>query len=118
MVARNDILSHIKETYSIGSAHLWMQYPDIEVFRHETNKKWFGIMMSVTKDKVGLEGEGYIDVLNIKGEPERVIFLSQQPGFAPAYHMNKKHWISIILNGAAPDALIFELIDISYNLTR
>ncbi len=118
MVDRNGILQHIKDTYSIESEHLWMQYPDIEVFRHETDKKWFGIMMSVTMDKVGLEGEGYIDILNIKCEPERVIFLSQQPGFAPAYHMNKKHWISIILNGTAPDALIFELVDISYNLTK
>ena len=74
--------------------------------------------MSVTNDKVGLKGEGNIDILNVKCEPERVMILSQQPGFAPAYHMNKKHWISIILGGDAPDALIFELIDISYKLTR
>ena len=118
MVDRHDMIRHIKETYGIESEHLWMQYPNIEVFRHENHKKWFGIIMSVTKDKVGLEGEGNIDGLNVKCDPERVMFLSHQSGFAPAYHMNKKYWISILMDGAAPDALIYELVDISYNLTK
>lgn len=118
MATRNDILKHIKETYAVESEHLWMELPDTEVLRHNSQKKWFGIIMTVSNDKVGLDGEGYTDVINVKCEPERVMFLKHQPGFAPAYHMNKKHWLSIILNGTVPDALIFELIDNSYNMTK
>lgn len=118
MITRIDILNHIKEIYDIESEHLWMDSPDTEVLRHKTHKKWFGIIMTVSNDKVGLDGDGYTDVMNVKCEPERVCFLSHQPGFAPAYHMNKKHWISIIINGTAPDALVYELIDNSYKMTE
>lgn len=117
MITRLDVLNHVKDTYDIESEHLWMEYPNTEVLRHKTHKKWFGIMMTVSGDKVGLDGDCNVDVLNVKCEPERVMFLSHQPGFAPAYHMNKKHWISVILNGTAPAALIYEIIDISYKMT-
>ncbi|MBR0366000.1 MAG: MmcQ/YjbR family DNA-binding protein [Clostridia bacterium] len=118
MAARNDILKHIKETYNVESEHLWPESPDTEVLRHNGHKKWFGIIMTVSNEKVGLNGDGYTDIMNVKCEPERVMFLKHQTGFAPAYHMNKMHWISIILNGSAPDALIYELIDNSYNMTE
>lgn len=118
MITRIDILNHIKEIYDIESVHLWIDSPDTEVLRHKTHKKWFGIIMTVSGDKVGLDGNTYVDIMNVKCEPERVFFLSRQPGFAPAYHMNKKHWISIIINGTAPDALVYELIDNSYIMTE
>ena len=38
-----------------------------------------------------------------------------QPGFLPAYHMNKQNWISIILDGSVPDDKIFPLLELSYD---
>ena len=42
----------------------------------------------------------------------------QQPGILPGYHMNKEHWLTILLDGSAENELIRELLEISYSLTK
>ena len=55
--------------------------------------------------------------INLKCEPEKAIELREQYDFVkPGYHMNKKHWNTIILDGTIPSSLILELIDHSYDL--
>lgn len=58
-----------------------------------------------------------IDVLNVKCEPDMVAVLAHQEGFAPAYHMNKRHWLTVRLDGSVSREQIFHLLDISYELT-
>jgi predicted DNA-binding protein (MmcQ/YjbR family) len=54
---------------------------------------------------------------NVKCEPERAILLREEyASIIPGYHMNKKHWNTIILDGSLPSSLILELIDHSYDL--
>lgn len=117
MVTREDIKKYTLETYELHSLQLWAKTPTNEVLRHETNGKWFGIIMKVPQNKLGLEGDEIIDVMNVKCDPEMISLLVSQPGFAPAYHMNKTHWISIPLNGTADDETIYHLLDASYNMT-
>lgn len=117
MANREDIIKYTLETYGLKPLRLWAKTPTNEVFRHETNGKWFAIIMDIPGNKVGLESEETIDVMNVKCEPEMVSLLVSQPGFAPAYHMNKTHWISILLNGTAPDETIYHLLDMSYDMT-
>lgn len=117
MVKREDILKYTMENYGIPSVRLWEKTPTNEVWRHENTGKWFAIIMDIPGNRVGLNEDTFIDVMNVKCEPEMVSLLVSQPGFAPAYHMNKKHWISIILNGTAPDETVYQLLDMSYDLT-
>jgi predicted DNA-binding protein (MmcQ/YjbR family) len=54
---------------------------------------------------------------NAKCEPEKAIELREQyDAVQPGYHMNKKHWNTVIIDGSIPAALIKEMIDDSYNL--
>lgn len=56
---------------------------------------------------------------NAKCDPDRALELREQyDAVQPGYHMNKKHWNTIILDGSIPDKLIYELIDHSYNLVN
>lgn len=56
---------------------------------------------------------------NVKCDPERAIELREEyASIIPGYHMNKKHWNTIILDGTVPSKLIYELIDHSYELVR
>lgn len=59
-----------------------------------------------------------VDVINLKIQPEQGAALHQIPGIYPAYHMNHKTWISIVLDESLPDEKIMALIDESYQLTK
>lgn len=117
MVKREDISEYVMDAYGISSVRLWEKTPNNEVWRHGTNGKWFGIIMDIPGSRVGLESDDIVDVLNVKCVPEMAALLASQPGFAPAYHMNKTHWISILLNGTASDEAIYQLLDMSYDMT-
>ncbi|MBI9054654.1 MAG: MmcQ/YjbR family DNA-binding protein [Bacteroidales bacterium] len=62
-----------------------------------------------------IEGEFRV---NLKCDPERTIKLREEypEHIIPGYHMNKKHWNTIIVEGSVPEKLIYELIDHSYDL--
>lgn len=118
MVTRADILKYVDKHYGTKSEHLWAKYPTSEVLRHERNRKWYALITDVSRNKVGLKGSESIDILNVKCEPDLVFALSSQEGFSPAWHMNKKHWLTIILNGTVGDAEVYRLLDCSYELTK
>lgn len=55
--------------------------------------------------------------INLKCEPERATILRElHPAVLPGYHMNKRHWNTIVLDGSLPDEEIFSMIDQSYSL--
>ena len=117
MIDRSDVLEYVLEAYGTKPEHLWEKYPTHEVLRHKKNAKWYGLLMDIPEQKVGLSGDGRIDILVIKCEPEMVSSLIGQKGFAPAYHMNKTHWLTVLLDGTLQDSTIYNLLDMSYELT-
>ncbi|MCR5782853.1 MAG: MmcQ/YjbR family DNA-binding protein [Clostridia bacterium] len=115
---REQIYSYVKEKYSAKPEFLWARYPDCAVFRHADNRKWFGIIMDVRRSRLGLEGDDLVDVLNVKlSDPMFADFLARQPGYCRAYHMNKRSWVSVLLDGSVPFEDITWLIDESYLTT-
>ena len=55
--------------------------------------------------------------INLKCEPDFAIELREKyPAVTPGYHMNKKHWNTVILDGSVPDKEVFSWIDHSYSL--
>ncbi|MBQ9743761.1 MAG: MmcQ/YjbR family DNA-binding protein [Clostridia bacterium] len=91
---------------------------DTTVLRHTDTGKWFGIIMNICGNKVGLDSDIRVDVLNVKCKPEDTFTAREiSSGIIPAYHMNKKHWISVILNGTVELSLTEALIENSYELS-
>ena len=115
---RNGFEKFIVENYNVGPEYLWVKYPTIAVFRHKENKKWFAVVMTINKKKLGIEQNSEIDVVNLKCESVGMFSLVQQNGIFPAYHMNKNHWISVCLDNSVDEQMIKVLLDISYNLTN
>ncbi|MBO5312658.1 MAG: MmcQ/YjbR family DNA-binding protein [Clostridia bacterium] len=87
------------------------------VFRHKDNKKWFAIAMRIPKKRLGLDGDEVVDIVNLKCGEELCSSLWQEPGFFPAYHMNKTHWVSVLLNGEAEDDAVIFALNVSFELT-
>ena len=83
-------------------------------FMVEDKGKWYGLMMEVPFQKLGVASQANALILNVKIHPEDKERLITTDGIYEAYHMNKKHWISIALNVCSDDALVKECIYISY----
>ena len=116
---RDKVLVYVKKEYGIEPQPLWRSYPMYEVLSHETGRgsgreHWFGIIMEVSADKVGIEREGHVHILNVRCDPEAAEFLRMSRGYLPAYRMNAKDWISVVLDGTVPMEGIKLLIDESF----
>ena len=87
------------------------------VFRHSDNRKWYAIMMRVSRRKFGFESDEVIDVVNLKLPTEMFGSFGASDGVYPAYHMNKLHWISVLLPDAPADVVAF-LTNASFEATK
>lgn len=118
MINRQEILDYVEKRYNTKPEQLFAKHPTYSVLRNEKSKKWYGIVMNIEKRKIGINEEGNTDIINIKGNPEFNSILRSQSYILPAYHMNKRHWITVILNNECKKEELFELIDWSYQLTK
>ena len=114
---RSELESFIMETYDADEGYPWRKYPNYQVFRHWNNQKWFALIMDIPKNKLGLQGEELLDVVNFKCDPILIGSLREAPGFFPAYHMKNINWITVSLDGSVSDDKIKMLLDMSYQAT-
>jgi len=114
----NRITNLIKEKYGNEPEFLWEKFQGSGVFRNPETEKWYLAILDVDRSKLQAGKKGLAEVADIKLPPEKVQELIMQEGFYPAYHMNKKSWITIILDGTVSDEKIMELIEKSHELTE
>lgn len=99
----------------------WDDTPEYTVFRHASTKKWFALLMTVKYQTLGLDtpdtADSTVDIINLKSDPDLIETLVGQPGILPAYHMNKRHWTTLLLDKTCPASTIQHLIATSYQLT-
>ena len=87
------------------------------VLRHADNRKWYAIVMRVSRRKFGFDSDEVIEVVNLKLPTEMFGSFGASDGVYPAYHMNKLHWISVILPDASEDVVSF-LTNASFEATK
>ena len=114
---KTELQKYIAEAYSTAPDFPWESTPDTAVYRHENNRKWFALVMTIPKARLGIRSDEMIDIVNLKCDPLLVGSLRSEPGIFPAYHMNKDKWISVALDGSADDEQIKMLLDMSFELT-
>ncbi len=115
-ILRDEIIQFAADQYGTQPEHLWVKYPNYVVLRHN-NKKWYAIIMDVPRQKLGMSGNGVVDVIDLKIEPLLVSSLLLENGFLPAYHMNKGNWLTILLDGTVDREQITNLLDMSHKIT-
>ena len=95
----------------------WDKFRRHGVFKNPHNGKWYALIMSIDKSKLDKKLFGEAEVMNIKLKEDKILELLKQKGFYPAYHMNKKSWISIILDDTISDNILLDLIAESHAFT-
>lgn len=115
---KDSVFAYIKKRYKVSPEYPWRTSPDSAVFRHADNRKWFALFMEVGGDKLGMDTDGLIPVINLKIDDMffRDILIARH-GIIPAYHMNKQQWITVFLDGSVKQEQVFDLIDGSFLAT-
>ena len=115
IVKTEEIFEYVQKQYGTVPEYLWSKSPDSVVLRHK-NGKWYAVFMTVEKSKLGLEENDLVDIMDVKCDPEMTSMIIQTYGFLPGYHMNKQHWITILLDGSVSEAKTLDFLDMSYDL--
>lgn len=110
------ILDYIDKKYGDKPEYLWEKFPDNAIARRKDNQKWYLAILTVNKNKFGFETDEKVEVIDLRAEKELISELIQEKNIYPGYHMNKKSWISIILDNSMPIKNIYNFIDMSYNM--
>lgn len=114
----NRIAKLIIEMYHDVPAFPWDSSPLNGVFKNTSNEKWYALIMRIEAEKIDSKKKGLIDVINIKLNPELIVQLKKRDSFYKAYHMNKKNWLTIILDDSLKDEEILEYVKESHKFTE
>ena len=109
------IMALVQEKYGNQLEYLWEKSPDTAVLRHENNQKWYAVLMKISWDKLEKGREGLVEAVNLKHN--QVSDLLVKKGIYPAFHMNKRYWISVPLDDTLSDGQVLELFERSWFLT-
>lgn len=116
-MTKQEFLAHCLDTYGTMADYPFDADFETAVLRHTDTRKWYAIVMKVSRRKFGLASDELIDVVNLKLPTEMFGSFGAAEGVYPAYHMNKLHWISLLLPDA-PDDVTRLLARISFEATR
>lgn len=115
---RHEILNYSLNKYNTKPIYPWTLLPEYAVLRHESSLKWYALFMNVDGQRLGLTPGRIYDVIDLRCREEDISSYLGKRGFLPAYHMSKKDWITILLDGSVDLEKIIELLDISFEITR
>jgi len=113
-----EIVAYVKNKYGDELEFLWEKSPKNAVVRRKSSNKWYAVILTIPKRKIGLESDEVIEVINLHNIPKEIEKLIDYKRYFPAYHMNKKHWCTICLDGTIELKEIYKKIDISYELAK
>lgn len=113
----NRLTDLILAKYGDTPEFLWEKFPGFGVFRNPESRKWYGLISVVDRSKLVAGQKGKVEILNLKLEKSTIESLQNVAGFFPAYHMNKKNWVTIILDGTVSDGKIMLLVEESNRLS-
>ena len=114
-----EVINYCNSKYGENSVNPFKKHLDILAFVNEKNK-WYALLSDVEYNKLNKNTDitTKVKILNVKYPTDNILDIIDNQNIFPAYHMNKKHWISIVLDKNIKLETIKELIDISYSLVK
>ena len=112
------IIEYARRKYGDELEFLWERYPDAAVLRRKDNKKWYALFMTIPKAKLGLDSGEAAEIIDLRFDKDELPKKVDGVKYFPGYHMNKKHWLTMLLDGSVPTEEILTYLDSSYNLAK
>lgn len=116
-MTKQDFFEYCLATYGTSPDYPFEDDFETAVQRHSGNRKWYALFMKVSRRKFNQDSDEVIEIINLKIPSEMFGSFGPSDGVYPAYHMNKLHWISVLLPDAHDDLVKF-LTNVSFEATR
>ena len=116
-MTKQEFIEYCHSTYGTSPDYPFDEDFETAVLRHAENRKWYALVMKVSRRKFGFESDEVINVVNLKLPTEMFGSFGASDGVYPAYHMNKLHWVSVLLPDASDDVVQF-LVNVSFEATK
>ena len=116
--AAHGVIKYAKQKYGDELEFLWERFPDNAVLRRSDTDKWYAALLVVSKRKLGLDSDEIVDIIDLRIDPQVLPTLVDGKKYFAGYHMNKKNWVTICLDGSVPLEEILDWLDKSYNLAH
>lgn len=113
-----EVIEYIRQKYANELEFLWEKFPDNAIWRRTDNEKWYGVILTVSKNKLGIKSDETVEIIDLRIQPEQMTELIDNENYFPGWHMNKKNWYTIILDGSVPTEELCHRIDESYILAK
>ncbi len=110
------VIAYVRERYGTEAEYLWEKAPDNAIFRYSKTGKWYAALLTVRRNRLGMDSDDTVEIIDLKEEPENILRLVDGKKYFNGFHMNKKHWYTICLDGSVPIDEVYKRIDKSYKL--
>lgn len=110
------LIVHVREKYGRELEFLWEKFEGAAVWRRGDTNKWFAAVLTVSRRKLGLDSDEIVEIIDLRLPPEEMAALVDGKRYFGGWHMNKKHWFTIILDGSVSFEELCRRVDVSYSL--
>lgn len=112
------LIEYVREKYGRELEFLWEKYDDAAVWRRGDTSKWFAVIMKVSRRKLRLDSDEVVEIIDLRLPPEEMAALVDGKRYFGGWHMNKKHWFTIVLDSSVEFEELCRRINVSYSLAK
>lgn len=112
------MIEYVYNNYGDTEEYLWPKSPQNAIWRRKDNRKWYGLIMTISRRKLGFDNDDNVEVIDLRADPYDAARIVDNKRYFVGYHMNKKRWITICLDGSVKFEKICRLLDKSYMLAK
>lgn len=107
----DELLEYVLKKYNTVPDHPFSD--DSIVLR--VNGKWYALIMEIDKSRI-MDDRGKCLTMNLKIDKDKIPSIIDNKSIFEAYHMNKKYWITVLLDNTIDKNYLYSLVDESYSL--
>lgn len=110
------IIKYVRDKYNDELEFLWEKFSNNAIWRRKDNRKWYALLLTVAQNKLAGKSSEIVEILDVRANEKDIPNLIDNKSIFPGYHMNKKYWITVLLDGKLKNKTIFDLINKSSEL--
>ena len=114
----SQVIDYIRKKYGDELEFLWEKSSGNAIWRRKDTNKWYGIMLTLSRRKLGFDSDKTAEIIDLKAKTGDIEKLVDNKRYFPGWHMNKKHWFTVVLDGTVISSEICKRIDQSYLLAE